>query len=85
MNRSLLFIGRGTYLNRNHIAQFIRWGPTSTHSAHYEITMSRGITPHTHKIYENEPQYDHISYFLNEESSPVINHVEFAERGQPLP
>ena len=85
MNRGLLFIGRGTYLNRKYIAQLIRWGPTTTDPAHYEITMSRGISPRTHRIYETEPEYDHISHFLKKESSPVINHVEYAERGQPLP
>jgi len=85
MNRALLFVGRGTYLNKNQIAQLIRWGPTLKDPAHYEITMSRGMIPRKHKIYETEPEYNHVSNFLKEECGPVINHVELAERGQPLP
>jgi len=78
----MLFVGRGTYLNKNHISQMIRWAPTNQSGAHYEITMIEPKTqPSVYKIYEHEPEYEHISHFLKEETAPVFNYAEFAEKG----
>ena len=82
----MLFVGRSTYLNKNHITQMIRWKPTDTTDAHYEITMaSNNSQPPVYKIYRNEPEYDHISHFLKEESIPMFNYSQFAEVGRALP
>lgn len=86
MNKLMLFIGRGTYVNKNHISQLIRWKSNGTTDAHYELTMaSNSSKPVVYKIYRDEPEYDHISHFLKEESLPIFNYAEFAEVGRPLP
>ncbi len=85
---SLLYIGRGTYLNKNNISHYIRWAKTQTTPGYYSITMKNRRRGQMFKIYENEPQYKDISEYLKEQlgsnikSQQSINYVEFAERGQ---
>jgi hypothetical protein len=90
MSRLFLNIGRGTYLNKYKIDQIIRWefDIITKKPAHYEIFVNgskSGDKNLTHKIYGNEPEYDHISHFLKTESETLPNYRDYAERGQVFP
>ena len=78
MSRQLLFIGKGTYLNPRNIVQLIRWAPTVSERAHYEIHTSLSHlsyinkkkleTPFAFKIYEDEPEYQNVTSFIDSQT-----------------
>ena len=78
MSRRLLFIGRGTFLNTNSIVHLIRWAPTQTVKAHYEIhtvlsnqakkKVTADEAPPTFKVFEDDPGYQIVTDFIKEES-----------------
>ena len=78
--KRFLFIGRGTYLNSSQISSIIRWGPSQTEKAHYEIIMNGGNhhiftprvkgeeIPQTYKVYQDEEYYTNVTKLLRKES-----------------